>query len=466
MSTSKTKKAPVVGNTATPPAAKPAGVKQWPKSTNGMSASDYLSQAIIYLANHEKKSPLLTISICWLLQANCYERNTDLTASTDGLGVYINTDWFAQMNVEERAFVFTHESMHAIYRHVQQVKMLIGPDAKSHTWRKSNIAMDVLINKVVGDAFVGVTSTKGSNGSAPFKPREANVGGVFIDTMVQTSTGKKVPLVDEASKFDPDEHDWYWIFQRLYEEAGDGDGEGGFGDGDDIHPGDGGEAGDNAAEIAAGRALSQAAARLAAAGNQCGNGGGWLDRLLQRVATPVHDWKNELQLAVTSCIPQNYSFRRINKTYAALGACVGTISSPGCGPIFVCIDTSGSISEEMLVQPINETEAILKQMQPERIYQIWCDAEVANVQVLEPDQPLDPKPAGGGGTDFKPAFDWIEKHRAETGEEPAACLFFTDGYGGHTPHIPDYPVVWVVCPGGAANETFPFGKVIRLPQPS
>jgi predicted metal-dependent peptidase len=67
---------------------------------------------------------------------------------------------------------------------------------------------------------------------------------------------------------------------------------------------------------------------------------------------------------------------------------------------------------------------------------------------------------GGGGTDFRPVFDWVAARRGNGPRPCDAVVYCTDGYGTFPPRPPAYPVAWVVTPGGL--ERFPFGEVVRL----
>ena len=71
-----------------------------------------------------------------------------------------------------------------------------------------------------------------------------------------------------------------------------------------------------------------------------------------------------------------------------------------------------------------------------------------------------PKPKGGGGTDFEPFFKDITKK--EFNNNDGVCIYLTDGYGYFPEKEPDLPVLWVVIPGGAEEEYFPFGEITKL----
>ncbi len=71
-----------------------------------------------------------------------------------------------------------------------------------------------------------------------------------------------------------------------------------------------------------------------------------------------------------------------------------------------------------------------------------------------------PKVKGGGGTSFKPFFQWVERENAH-GNLPV-CIYFTDGYGDFPSNAPDSPVLWLVLSGGLESSRYPFGEVVRM----
>ena len=88
---------------------------------------------------------------------------------------------------------------------------------------------------------------------------------------------------------------------------------------------------------------------------------------------------------------------------------------------------------------------------------MYFDSIIENVQDFESeDLPIDSllRPKGGGGTDFRPVFRYIE----EEGYEPACLVMLTDGYCDSFPSLePEYPVLWIVF--GNTKFDPPFGEV-------
>jgi len=70
--------------------------------------------------------------------------------------------------------------------------------------------------------------------------------------------------------------------------------------------------------------------------------------------------------------------------------------------------------------------------------------------------PIKLNPVGGGGTDFRPPFEYLESEDII----PAAAIYLTDGECYSFPEEPDYPVMWIIDNKRTADP--PFGEVIRI----
>ena len=65
--------------------------------------------------------------------------------------------------------------------------------------------------------------------------------------------------------------------------------------------------------------------------------------------------------------------------------------------------------------------------------------------------------AGGGGTDFRPVFDWVSTHA-----DGAIVLYATDGMGRYPDRAPHAPVIWLLTPPHVRKQEVPFGVVVGL----
>ena len=70
------------------------------------------------------------------------------------------------------------------------------------------------------------------------------------------------------------------------------------------------------------------------------------------------------------------------------------------------------------------------------------------------------RPIGGGGTEFAPFFDAADE--AGLVADGTVAVYLTDGEGPFPSEPPNYPVLWIVTPGGIDEDRFPFGDVVRM----
>ena len=132
----------------------------------------------------------------------------------------------------------------------------------------------------------------------------------------------------------------------------------------------------------------------------------------------------------------------------------------------LAVDKSGSISQQEMGQFLSELGR-LRGLTDCKLTLLHCDAAIQRVGVTGGrDATVLPaingqrRFAGGGGTDFRPVFDWVRQQQARGEPAPDALIYCTDGYGTFPPQPPTYPLVWIVT--AASGAQFPFGKTIRL----
>jgi len=130
----------------------------------------------------------------------------------------------------------------------------------------------------------------------------------------------------------------------------------------------------------------------------------------------------------------------------------GNERKKGITRIGVVVDTSGSISNEVLDTFIGEINGIMKATAAETVV-VDCDAAVQAVSVFR--RPLVAySPRGGGGTDFGPGLAELEKRGVTAG------VYLTDLCGTFPQRKPNFPLLWVVT----QDLSVPFGRRILIPQ--
>ena len=126
----------------------------------------------------------------------------------------------------------------------------------------------------------------------------------------------------------------------------------------------------------------------------------------------------------------------------------------------VCIDTSGSVSDEQLEQFFGELKGILSSYPHVNVNLYYCDTEIFGPYKLNENSKI-PAAKGRGGTTFIPFFKEIEKVKNIGFEDNRVAVYLTDGYGSF-PKNSSLPTLWLVTHDGLEKESFPFGETIRI----
>ncbi|MDA8163730.1 MAG: VWA-like domain-containing protein [Desulfobacteraceae bacterium] len=200
-------------------------------------------------------------------------------------------------------------------------------------------------------------------------------------------------------------------------------------------------------------AVSQAVTQARASGRLPGG----FDRLLDEILTPRVAWAEVLRVFIQTAARNDYSWLRPSRSYLARGLYAPSLHSRELGEVVLAVDTSGSIGKEALAQFAAEVSAILDEYDT-TVHVVYCDTMVGRVErFTRKDLPLLLHPAGGGGTDFRPPFAWVEQEEIE----PACLVYLTDLHCRRYPPAPGYPVLWV-HPAKNHGAMPPFGDTVPL----
>ncbi len=178
-----------------------------------------------------------------------------------------------------------------------------------------------------------------------------------------------------------------------------------------------------------------------------------LERVVPELFVHTIDWRERLYRYIADYAKSSYSFMPPNMKYLYRGICLPALSSDLLR-IVIAIDTSGSVDASMLGHFLSEVSAIMQQYPNYEIDIITADAKIQSHHTYLPGEPLEYQLSGGGGTDFRPLFAYIEK----TIDYPTLLLYFTDGMGHFPTEAPHYDVVWVMP---EAKEV-PFGECVVI----
>ena len=351
------------------------------------------------------------------------------TTSTDARSFYYNPAYIDALSLEQAQFVLANQALHCALSHFAR---------RQHRSRfRWNIACDHAINPLL--VKDGLTPPPGT---------------LVLECYEGMTAEEIYPCIDENDSDEPSESP---------QQDGDGSGE-------SKEEAKGQEPNDARRDEAGGAAEPQPLSaseqeslaaqwqqRLAGAAQQAqqaGKLGGILGRMVGEMMQPKLPWRLLLARYMTQYARDDYSYMRPSRRE---GAMILPSLRSAQADIMVVLDTSGSISEQEIDEFMSEIDAIKGQLRA-RIVLHACDTALAEdgPWIFEAwDEFRSPKAIqGGGGTDFRPVFEWISRQ----GRETDLLLYFTDAQGEFPLHEPPFPVLWLV----KGKVPIPWGQRIQL----
>ena len=180
---------------------------------------------------------------------------------------------------------------------------------------------------------------------------------------------------------------------------------------------------------------------------------GALEKLVGLVGESETDWRSYIRRWIQSTTTDDYTWSKPARRYLAQRLYLPSASGTSVGYGVVAIDTSGSTVP--LLEPFyRELVSIHQELRPERLDVVHSDCRIQKVDTYGPEDTIELKIKGMGGTDFAPVFKHVEK------DEPTFLIYLTDLDGPMPKEAPEYPVLWVV-PKGTPGKA-PFGEMIYV----
>ena len=349
-----------------------------------------------------------------------------MTAYTDARKFYYNPAFIDALSVEQTQFVLANQALHCALSHFARRQ-----HRNRYRW---DIACDHAVN--------------------PLLVKEGLIpppGTLVLDSFEGMTAEEIYPYIDENDSDEPEEEPQH--------EGGESEGEGGGGGG--KGEGDGEAKGapkprplTQAEEESLSEQWQQRLAGAAQQAQQAGKFGGLLGRMIGELMQPRLPWRLLLTRYMTQYARDDYSYMRPPRRE---GEVIMPSLRSAQADIAVVLDTSGSISEQEIDEFMSEVNAIKGQLRA-RITLHACDAALAEEGpwVFEPWEEfrMPGKVKGGGGTDFRPAFEWV----ARQNRAPDLLLYFTDAEGEFPEREPNFPVLWLV----KGKAAVPWGQRIQL----
>lgn len=198
------------------------------------------------------------------------------------------------------------------------------------------------------------------------------------------------------------------------------------------------------------QAVQQAHAQATAQGA----GGGGIDRVLKEATHVRVDWESLLMAWAQERARSDYSFGRPNLRYLPMGVYLPSLHSQEVGDLVFISDTSASLDAVLIGQTQAQLRAVVDAIRPRRVVVIYADRKVCGVEVFEQGDEIVLHPKGGGGTDFRPAFEYVE----QMDEPPVGVIYMTDLDGRFPEYVPSVPVLWAAT----ADRPVPFGEKVLV----
>lgn len=182
---------------------------------------------------------------------------------------------------------------------------------------------------------------------------------------------------------------------------------------------------------------------------------GSMQRAIADALKPRIDVRSLLLRFFSERAASDYSWSQPNRRYISQGLYLPALESHDLGEIAIMVDTSGSVDGTSLQYARGIVEKVLDECSPAAVTVYYADAAVKRIDRFEKGEPLTWQPEGGGGTDFCPALEAIEKDGT-----PVCIVCITDLEGTFPEQAPGIPVIWLAT----KDHIAPFGETVRLEQ--
>lgn len=363
----------------------------------------------------------------FLFDLETIEDNTQPTLCTNGKWIKYNQQFMDRSNPSDQFFKYMHEVAHVFLGHHIRVR-------PEHQMEHAQKAADYAVNDLLKDAGLRL-------------PHDALWSSKFMG-MGYEEIYRVLCKQNSGDSWSPDKHG------KVESEPDDAGSEDNEDEGNQDPQAKGNK------ESKQKERLEQHAAQQMEAIQQAKMMGNMTDdlmRALEKLTETPTDWRDLLPDMIEDAFGmEDYTYMQPDRMYDCEIIMPGMIGEKR-GIVALAGDTSISISTKQLKGIANEVMTLISNAKPEKTYMIWCDAKVKSVQEFDGMDDPELHPVGGGGTDFRPPFVWLE----EEGIQPTCLVYLTDGFCTRYPEDPGYPVIWVIWQD-REKITPPFGRVVVM----
>lgn len=428
--------------------------------------------------------------------------------------LYINPDFFAPLPVEEVAGVIAHECLHVL-REDPAVMKSLRTDAERHVW---NVAADLVMNDLIErhepalrlpkealrltDHWLKELAEKHDwdlsrweNAQTPTKEIHRALMAAREQMEKEQkgeSDGQKQEDTGQDSGGDP--------ALGSGGSGGDGGEQGAAGEGRpeqaqpeqnpqpdySNHPLMGGdpldiipaESASDGAEDAKPltpdqiKRIANIAAQAAQRMREAGNLPGYLQDFIAELNAPAVDWRAVLREFLTSRARQDYQWHRPHSSILTTTGCIAPSiqPAPGLGDIIVLLDSSGSVSDDLLAQFWSELAAMQRELGA-TLHIGHFTTGLNTIDTRDPQDTITPatiRERFNGGTDIPQAMREL-RQKIDTGDIPlenpaqTPLIVLSDFYSpvpGEADWLPGAPVLWAHTPDH--GDLPDWGQVVEI----
>ncbi len=381
------------------------------------------------------------------------------TAATDGIRIYFGPDFLENLTDSQIDIVMMHEILHVALQHCSRYGDF-EPE-------RFNIACDIVVNSLILESMGGNRKNihLGQYGELMHETPDGKEGAKFtaeeVYAMLPALKGKKSKNKMPGSK-------------AKGNGGAPGGKNGGDGGSDDSNSNGNGvfddhekwknTADDNILREEWQKRILDAAEAISIRdpSDQRGLLPAFAKRIIKELRKPQTDWRSILNEFVQEEIC-DYSFNPPDRRFGDSDFFLPDFNEKDetVKNILFMIDTSGSMSDDMITAAYSEVKGAIDQFNGKlEGFLGFFDAAVTEPEPFsDEDEFMVIKPKGGGGTDFEVIFRYVAEHM--TDEPPASIIILTDGYAP----FPDeekangIPVLWLL---NNENVEPPWGKIARI----
>lgn len=379
---------------------------------------------------------LLLMHMIFALDENCK------TAATDGKRIYFGPGFLDDLSDTELDFVMMHEIMHVVLQHC-----LRGTELDQELF---NTACDIVVNSNI---------LKSNN--------------MDLETITLKKYGVAMHIAPDGSEgYEHTAEEVYNMFPKssckknsVSLPGGSDNGKNGASVWDDHSKWGSLEESDNdiSKEVWVKRAVDAAEAiAIRDPSNKCGMLPGFAERMLKDLREPQTDWRKILNDFVQEEIV-DYSFTPPDRRFDDSPFFLPDFNDTDilAKDILFMIDTSGSMSDDMITAAYSEVKGAIDQFGGKlKGWLGFFDCAVIEPKPFANEEEFRIiRPAGGGGTCFHVIFRYVNEHMQDN--LPASIIILTDGCAGFPAEqkAMGIPVLWLL---NNESVTPPWGKVARI----